>query len=161
MVSTLSLPLKTDTMDNPKTLELDILISINQNKTIPTIHFHRLFEHKWKIYSSRFNELENKGLFTIVTNNFENKIYELTTTGKTRITELLNERESEITQRLALLKQQKPVTASGWESLIATVNSFIHPSNYSFKSNHSEPQSDYERLKAWMTSLLAKEPIKA
>ena len=148
-------------MDNLKTCELDILISINQNKTIPTIHFHRLFEHKWKIYSSRFDELENKGLFTIATNNFENKIYELTSTGKTRLTELLNERESEITLRLALLKQQKPVAASGWKSLIATVNSFIHPSNYSFKSDDSVPQSDYDRLKAWMTSSLAKEPIKA
>ncbi len=41
-------------MDNSKTLELEILITISQNKNVPTYYFHHLSEHKWKIYSPRF-----------------------------------------------------------------------------------------------------------
>ncbi len=50
-------------MDNTKTMELEILIAISQNRKVPTHQFYQHFEHKWKLYSSAFDELLSEGLF--------------------------------------------------------------------------------------------------
>ena len=104
-------------MDNRTTQELEMLITVSQNKKVPATDFRYLLEHKWKSYSVQFNELESEGLFKISTPlpGTEISIYELTAKGKIRITELLEKREQEIDLRLIQLKQIEPQTLSRLE----------------------------------------------
>jgi hypothetical protein len=113
-------------MNTIKNLELEILITVSQNKKVPTQYFHHLFEHKWKLYSTRFNELVLEGLFEVVTSTTGISIFELTSKGKTRIAELLQQRERDVTIRLTLLKQRRPVTVLDWKPVMALLNSVIH-----------------------------------
>jgi hypothetical protein len=126
-------------MNNIKNLELEILITVSQNKKVPTQYFHHLFEHKWKLYSFRFNELLLEGLFNVVTSTTGISIFELTGKGKTRITELLQERERDVTIRIALLKQRRPATVLDWKPVMALLNSVIHFLAPSEKIRNSEP----------------------
>src|SRR6201995_293962 len=98
-------------MDNSKTLELEILITISQNKNVPVYHFHHLFEHKWKLYNPRFSELMSDGVFNTTTPITGLPYYELTNKGKSRITELIEQRESEISARLMQIQQERTSTA--------------------------------------------------
>ena len=77
-------------MDTIKSRELDILITISQNKKVPTEKFNQLFYNKWSLYVSRFDDLKSEGLFRVSVQNPELTIYELTNKGNSRMMELLN-----------------------------------------------------------------------
>jgi hypothetical protein len=94
-------------MNNMKTLELEILITIMQNKTVPVSRFHKLFDYKWELYRVGFNDLKTGGLFRVAAPGVGASGYELTPHGKARVNELLKERENEIEFRLNLLSKQK------------------------------------------------------
>src|SRR6266700_1719989 len=102
-------------MDNTKNLELEILITISQNKNIPIYHFHHLFEHKWKLYNTRFNELISDGVFNTATPITGLPYYELTSKGKSRIAELIEQRESEISARLMQIQEERTSHAIHWK----------------------------------------------
>jgi hypothetical protein len=137
-------------MDNSKTLELEILITISQNKNVPTYHFHHLFEHKWKIYSPRFKELMSEEVFSTTTPITGMPYFELTSKGKTRITDLIELRESEISARLLQIQDQRTNSALSWKMVKARLNSVIHLWAPAGKMAHSEPPSDYDKLKNWI-----------
>jgi hypothetical protein len=131
--------LKTASMENIKTLELEILIVVRQNRKVPTHHFYKLFEHRWKLYDSKFSELSAEGLFEAVT-IAGMSIYELTGKGKVRIAELIEQRERDITIRLLHLKQIRPIPARGWKSAMVFLNSIVHFWVSSQKIIDTEPQ---------------------
>jgi hypothetical protein len=137
-------------MDNSKTVELEILITISQNKNVPTYHFHHLFEHKWKIYSPRFKELMSEEVFSTTTPITGMPYFELTSKGKTRITDLIELRESEISARLLQIQDQRANSALSWKMVKARLNSVIHLWAPSGKMAHSESPSDYDKLKNWI-----------
>jgi len=129
-------------MDNTKTMELEILIAISQNRKVPTHQFYQHFEHKWKLYSSAFDELLSEGLFATAPVD-DKSVYELTSKGKVRITELIEQREAEVHSRLLLLKQEKPVPATGWKSTMALLNSIVHFLLHSEKATKPKHLSGY------------------
>jgi hypothetical protein len=137
-------------MDNSKTLELEILITISQNKNVPTFHFHHLFEHKWKLYSPRFKELMSDEVFSTITPITGMPYFELTSKGKTRITDLIELRESEISARLSQMQDQRTATAVNWKTVKARLSSVIHFWAHSEKMAQLETSSDYDKLKDWI-----------
>ena len=137
-------------MDNSKTLELEILITISQNKNVPIYHFQHLFEHKWKIYYPRFKELLSDDVFSETSPITGLRSYELTSKGKSRIAELIEQRESDITARLSQLQKQRTTTVLNWKMLKARLNSAIHLWSPQEKMAHTQPPSDYAKLKAWI-----------
>ena len=134
-------------MDNTKTMELEILIAISQNRKVPTHQFYQHFEHKWKLYSSAFDELLSEGLFATAPVD-DKSVYELTSKGKVRITELIEQREADIHSRLLLLKQEKPVPAAGLKSAMTLLNSITHFLLHSEKPAKSKPLSGYRGIKS-------------
>jgi len=126
-------------MDNINNLELEILITISQNKNVPTYHFHHLFEHKWKIYHPRFNELVSDGVVNTTTPITGMPFYQLTSKGKSRIAELIEQRERDITASLLHIKQKRPVTILDWKTVKAMLSSIIHLWVPSEKTADSEP----------------------
>src|SRR5580765_4184215 len=96
-------------MDIIKSLELDILITISQNKKVPSERFNQIFEDKWKRYSARFDELKPEGLFKVAVQNPKLTSYELTNKGYSRMMELVNVRNEEVAIRALQLSQNKPV----------------------------------------------------
>jgi hypothetical protein len=128
-------------MDNSNTLELEILITISQNRNVPVYHFHHLFEHKWKLYHPRFNELMADGVFNTATPITGMPTYELTSKGKTRITELIEKRESEISTRLSQLQHQRTAHAINWKTVVSRLNSAFHLWAPSGKMAASKPMA--------------------
>ena len=94
-------------MNNMKTLELEILVTIMQNKMVPINRFHKLFDYKWELYRVHFNELKTGGLFKVTAPGVGASGYELTLLGKARLDELLKDRENEVEFRLTLLSKKK------------------------------------------------------
>jgi hypothetical protein len=137
-------------MDNSKTLELEILITISQNKNVPIYHFEHLFEYKWKIYYPRFKELLSDEVFSASTPITGLRSYELTSKGKSRIAELIELRESEIAARLSQLQHQRTVSALNWKTVKTRLNSVIHLWMPSGKIADTELRSDYDKLKSWI-----------
>jgi DNA-binding PadR family transcriptional regulator len=136
-------------MDNSHTIELEILITISQNKTVPTCHFQHLFEHKWKTYYPRFNELKSDGVFNTTTPITGLPYYELTSKGKTRITELIEQRESEISARLSQFQQQRTAAAPYWKTVRARLQSVVHIWAPVEKKAGLQRRSDLDLIKAW------------
>jgi hypothetical protein len=149
-------------MDNRTTQELEMLITVSQNKKVPATDFRYLLEHKWKSYSVQFNDLESEGLFKISTPlpGTEISIYVLTAKGKMRITELLEKREQEIDLRLIQLKQGKPQTFHGWKSIFAQTNAHIHRPSHKFKIPNTALKSDFNRIKSWFHARFHKVPAR-
>jgi len=137
-------------MDNSKTIELEILLTISQNKNVPIYHFQHLFEHKWKIYYPRFKELLSDEVFSTTTPITGMRSYELTSKGKSRITDLIEQRESEISARLSQLQNQRTASALNWKTVRARLSSVIHLWAQSGKAAESVPHSDYDKLKSWI-----------
>jgi hypothetical protein len=135
----LSSIIKTASMENSKNLELEILITVRQNRKVPANDFHKLFEHNWNFYNSKFNQLITEGLFMPV-RIADLPVYQLTSRGKTRIAELLEQREREITLRLLHLRQLSQSPARGGKSAMAVLNSIIHFWISSQKIAESKPQ---------------------
>lgn len=137
-------------MDNSKNLDLEILITISQNKHVPTCHFQHLFEHKWKLYHTRFNELISDGAFNTATPITGMPYYELTSKGKNRITELIEQRESEVSERLLQLQQQRATTTPYWKTVKARLQLVIHmwtSPEIAGKGRRSDYDSVKERLR--------------
>ena len=110
-------------MDTIKSRELDILITISQNKKVPTEKFNQLFYNKWSLYVSRFDDLKSEGLFRVSVQNPELTIYELTNKGNSRMMELLNIRTEEIHIRLIQLQNNKQeLTVPGWKIYSGILN---------------------------------------
>jgi len=110
-------------MDTFKSRELDILITISQNKKVPTEKFNQLFENKWSLYVSRFDDLKPAGLFRVSVQNPELTVYELTNKGNSRMMELLNIRTEEIQIRLIQLQNNKQdLTVPGWKIYSGILN---------------------------------------
>ena len=112
-------------MNNNDTLELEILIAVSQNKRVPIHQFSRLFEHKWKLYDTALNELIPEKLFDVQTIE-GTTVYALTGKGKRRITELIEQRENDITIRVLHLKNERSLPAPGRKSLMGLLNSIAH-----------------------------------
>lgn len=136
-------------MDNSKTLELEILITISQNKNVPTYHFHHLFEHKWRLYSPRFKELMSDEVFSTKTPITGMPYFELTSKGKSRITDLIEQRESEISARLSNLQHQRTTNTLTWKSVRATLQSVVHMWSPAEKTASAEQRPDLHKLKTW------------
>ena len=83
-------------MEQAKSLELEILLTLRNNKTVPTRKFHELFEQDWNLYRSKFNELIIKKFLKVSTQIPEICVFELNSKGEDRIDELLTERAREI-----------------------------------------------------------------
>ncbi len=113
-------------MDNITNLELEILITISQNKNVHTSHFCYLFEHKWKIYQSRLNELVSEGVIKTTRPTTGMQFYQLSGEGKCRLGELIEQRERNIQDGLLRLKQRKPATTLDWKNVKAMLSSIIH-----------------------------------
>jgi hypothetical protein len=113
-------------MDSRKSLELEILITISQNKQVPACHFQHLFEHKWKLYHPRFNELISEGVFNAAKPITGMPYYELTSKGKLRIAELIELRESEVSARLLQIQNEKSVSTPYWKTVKTRLNSVLH-----------------------------------
>ena len=110
-------------MDTIKSRELDILITISQNKKVPTEKFNQLFDNKWSLYVSRFDDLKPEGLFRVSVQNPELTIYELTNKGNSRMMDLLNIRTEEIHIRLIQLQNNKQeLTVPGWKIYSGILN---------------------------------------
>ena len=135
-------------MDNSHALELEILITISQNKNVPIYHFHHLFEHKWKTYNPRFSELMSEGVFSTAMPITGLPYYELTSKGKSRITELIEQRESEISARLSQMQEERTAHAINWKTVMARLNAIVHLWSPSGKTAHPRRYSDYDKLKA-------------
>jgi hypothetical protein len=112
-------------MYNTKTLELEILIAVSQNKKVPANQFSHLFEHKWKLYESAVNDLLPEKLFEILTID-DTRVYGLTSEGKNRLGELIEQREKIIAARVQHLKQERPLPVPGRKSLTGLLNSLAH-----------------------------------
>jgi hypothetical protein len=96
-------------MEQAKHFELLLLITIRNNNKIPTDEFYKLFDDSWHIYSNRFRDLANEGLFMYspLENMPGSYSFELTKKGKARIMELLNERSNAIDLKLVQLKNRR------------------------------------------------------
>jgi DNA-binding PadR family transcriptional regulator len=149
-------------MDNRTTQELEMLITVSQNKKVPTTDFHHLLEHKWKSYNIQFNDLESEGLFKISKPipGTDISIYELTPKGKMRITELLEKREREIDLRLIQLKQRAPQSFNGWKSIFAQINAHFHPPAHELKISNTALKSDFGRIKSWLHARFHKQAVR-
>ena len=131
--------IKTAPMDNSKNLELEILITVRQNKNIPINDFHRIFEYSWILYDAKFNQLIAERLIVPV-QVADLLVYQLTNTGKARISLLIEQREQEITIRLLHLKQISQMRFKGWKTAMVLLNSIIHFRTPAQKIAGSEPQ---------------------
>src|ERR1700730_17152238 len=83
-------------MDQAKRLELEILLTVRNNRNVPSRKFHELFEQDWNLYRSKFNELIIKKFLKVSTQIPEICVFELNSKGEDRIDELLTERAREI-----------------------------------------------------------------
>jgi hypothetical protein len=83
-------------MEQAKGLELEILLTVRNNKTVPTRKFHELFEQDWNLYRSKFNELIVKKFLRISAQITGICVFELNSKGEYRIDELLTESAREI-----------------------------------------------------------------
>ncbi len=128
-------------MEIIKSLELDLLITISQNKKVPYEKFYQIFEDKWKLYSSRFDELKPKGLFKVSIQSSELTSYELTGKGKLRMMDLVNVRNYEIEIRSIQRIQNKPVMIfPGWKILTGLLNYLKRIQFHSKDIPHPEPE---------------------
>jgi len=129
-------------MDRAKSLELDILITIGQNSRVPIEKFDQLFDDRWYLYSSKFNDLKLGGLFKASVQNPELTCYVLTSKGNIRMMELLDMRTWEIEIRLINLKQYKPeITVPGRKMLLGILNFLKGTHLHSKRIPSPEPES--------------------
>lgn len=79
-------------MEQAKNLELEILLTLRSNKTVPTRNFHELFEKDWNLYRSALNRLIVKKYLKISVQISGACVFELSQKGDERIDEILQER---------------------------------------------------------------------
>ena len=83
-------------MEQAKSLELEILLTVRNNKTVPARKFHELFEQDWSLYRSKINELIVQKFLKISNQVQGICVFELNSKGEYRIDELLTESAIEI-----------------------------------------------------------------
>ena|ERR1700753_738998 len=88
-------------MEQTKNLELEILLALKTNKSVPTRKFHELFEKDWDLYRSTFNLLIVKKYLTISVQISGTCVFELSKKGDERIDEILTENARE-TENISL-----------------------------------------------------------
>ena len=129
-------------MESIKSLELDILITISQNKKVPAEKFNQLFEYKWNVYRSVFEHLKREGLFRISIQSHELTSYELTSKGNVRMMELVNVRNEEIQIRLLQHKKIKPgIIVQGRK----TLSGILHYLKGTHMQSNRMPNTEPER----------------
>src|ERR1700681_3777486 len=96
-------------MEQAKHYELLLLITIRNNSKIPVDEFYKLFDNNWHFYSTRFKDLETKGLLKSSALEHLPGLYkyELTKKGNLRIMELLTERSNAIDLNLVQLRYKR------------------------------------------------------
>jgi hypothetical protein len=122
-------------MENIKQVELEILIAIRNNETIPADEFYKLFDHRWPEYRKSMGSLYDGGLF-IISRQYNkpgaNK-FELTPDGKLRVTELLSERSEDIHIKLSEGKKVRSSETSAWRSSLSGIIDFVSAFSLRFK----------------------------
>ncbi len=83
-------------MEQAKSLELEILLTVRNNKTVPARKFHELFEQDWNLYRSKINELIVQKFLKISTHGLGICVFRLSSKGEYRIDELLTESAREM-----------------------------------------------------------------
>jgi hypothetical protein len=83
-------------MEQAKSLELEILLTVRNNKKVPARKFHKLFEQDWNLYRSKINELILQEFLKISTQGQGICVFKLSSKGEYRIDELLTESAREI-----------------------------------------------------------------
>ena len=83
-------------MDQAKRLELEILLTVRNNKAVPSRKFRELFEQDWNLYRPKFNELIVKKFLKISSQIPGICVFELHGKGEYRIDEFLAESTREI-----------------------------------------------------------------
>jgi hypothetical protein len=137
-----NVPFKKTQMDYLKSLELEILITIGQNNKVPIEKFDQLFDDKWYVYSSKFDDLKLGGLFKTSVKNPELTIYQLTSKGNIRMMELLDMRTWEIEIRLISLQQNKQeIIVPGKKMLLGILNFLKGTPIHSKGIPNPEPES--------------------
>ncbi|HZZ76464.1 MAG TPA: hypothetical protein VFE04_11075 [Puia sp.] len=134
-------------MVNSKTVELELLIAVSQNRNISAHMFPQIFQHKWKLYNPTFHELIQDGLFSTETRTGL-LAYELTVKGKARINDLIDEREKNVQLRLSALNQKRPEAAPALKSKVTLLKYFAHWLSSSRKVNHTELRADDREMRA-------------
>ena len=79
-------------MEKAENLELEILLALRSNKTVPVRNFNELFEKDWNLYRSSVNELIVKKFLKVSVQVSGICVFELSKKGDERIDELLHER---------------------------------------------------------------------
>jgi hypothetical protein len=83
-------------MEQAKSLELEILLAVRNNKRVPARKFHELFEQDWNLYRSKIHELIVQEFLKISTQGQGICVFRLSSKGEYRMDELLTERAREI-----------------------------------------------------------------
>jgi hypothetical protein len=83
-------------MEQAKSLELEILLTVRKNKKVPARKFHELFEQDWNLYRSKINELIVQKFLKITTQGQGICVFKLSSKGEYRMDELLTESAREI-----------------------------------------------------------------
>src|SRR4051794_30926964 len=78
-------------MEQSKRLELDILLFLRNNKTVPTPTFHELFQENWNLYRAKLNELIINRFIKVSTLSAGICAFDLSAKGEQRIWELVTE----------------------------------------------------------------------
>lgn len=112
-------------MQNTKQMELEILIAIRNNQTIPAYEFHKLFDHNWPDFRKSMDTLYDQRLFIISSQDKMpgSHILELTPEGNRWVTKLLSECTNEIHMNLSGHKQVRNLeTSTRWSSLFGIID---------------------------------------
>ena len=83
-------------MEQAKSLELEILLAVRNNKRVPARKFRELFEQDWNLYRSKIHELIVQEFLKISTQGQGICVFRLSSKGEYRMDELLTERAREI-----------------------------------------------------------------
>ena len=87
---------KSPKMEQTKNLELEILLTLRSNKTVPTRKFHELFAQDWNLYRSKLNELIIEKFLKVSVQSPGICVFELSKKGDERMDELLRENAIEV-----------------------------------------------------------------
>lgn len=79
-------------MEQAEDLELEILLTLRSNKSVPARNFHELFEKNWNLYRSTVNRLIVKKFLKVSVQAPGICVFELNKKGDERIDILLHER---------------------------------------------------------------------
>ncbi len=104
-------------------MELEILLTLKNNKVVPIRKVPELFDHNWDRYRAKFNELMIKRYFKISTQIPGICNFELNKKADDRIAALVTDRAREIKIKLSRLNENRyRKTLSGRATLSGILN---------------------------------------